>query len=273
MSGVVLAVLERPDEAARVLAAARRLADLTGSHRVNVLAIRLPPIETITADEVLTHEREARIRGEEQRRADALRASFAAWAGTAATAPIVSEWFDVEGRADQVVAERGQRADVLVLKRPLARSTGPERQAIHAALFATDRPVLVVPPAMPSAGFGRRVAIAWREDARTVKAVLAALRWLGGAERIFVLAGTRPGAAISGMPAIVDEHGVEAELHLLPISGQRAFGEVLLGKVRELGADLLVMGAFARHPIRSLILGGVTRYMLAHAEVPVFMRH
>jgi nucleotide-binding universal stress UspA family protein len=36
--------------------------------------------------------------------------------------------------------------------------------------------------------------------------------------------------------------------------------------------DLLVMGAFV-HPVRNLILGGVTRHVLAHAAIPVLMRH
>jgi len=47
----------------------------------------------------------------------------------------------------------------------------------------------------------------------------------------------------------------------------------LAGAARELACDVLVMGAFARHPVRSLVLGGVTRHVLAHADLPVFMRH
>jgi nucleotide-binding universal stress UspA family protein len=33
------------------------------------------------------------------------------------------------------------------------------------------------------------------------------------------------------------------------------------------------MGAYAHSPLRELILGGVTHYMLAYADQPVFMRH
>jgi nucleotide-binding universal stress UspA family protein len=36
---------------------------------------------------------------------------------------------------------------------------------------------------------------------------------------------------------------------------------------------MLVMGAYAHSPLRELILGGVTRYMLDHADLPVLMRH
>jgi nucleotide-binding universal stress UspA family protein len=43
--------------------------------------------------------------------------------------------------------------------------------------------------------------------------------------------------------------------------------------VHALGADMLVMGAYAHSPLREMIFGGVTRYMLDHADLPVLMRH
>jgi nucleotide-binding universal stress UspA family protein len=51
------------------------------------------------------------------------------------------------------------------------------------------------------------------------------------------------------------------------------FGKTLLDTAHRLSVDLLVMGAYAHSPLRELILGGVTNYMLAHADVPVLMRH
>jgi nucleotide-binding universal stress UspA family protein len=68
------------------------------------------------------------------------------------------------------------------------------------------------------------------------------------------------------------EHGVAAELHVLPI-GSTTFGETLLRKAHELGADMLVMGAYQHTPLREFLLGGVTRYMLNHADMPLLMRH
>ena len=59
MSGVILAVPDRPDVAPRVLAAAARLAEITSAGRINVLAIRTPPLSAIVvSEEVLTAERE-----------------------------------------------------------------------------------------------------------------------------------------------------------------------------------------------------------------------
>ena len=89
--------------------------------------------------------------------------------------------------------------------RPAPDRTTMRRRAhaFRAALFHTERPVLVVPESR-AATFGRRVAIAWRDDARTAKAIIPALRLLGSAEQVFLLAGVRKGAATrwsSGRPA------------------------------------------------------------------------
>jgi nucleotide-binding universal stress UspA family protein len=274
MPGVILTVVKRPAVAARTLAAAQNLAELSDAGRINVLAIRMPPIETILpSEEILTREQDARIRSLEQERIDQLRGIFDAWAPDAKERGIIPEWCDIEERADLAVAEWGRRADFVVLKRPWTVDPEPERQAIHGALFDTDRPVLIVPPEPLPGPFGRRVAIAWRDDKRTVRAVLAALRWLPRAERIFVLAGARETGIAPGLPEILTEHGIHANLHLLSIPAQGVFGEALLANAHELGADMLVMGAYVHQPVVRLILGGVTRYMLTHADLPVLMRH
>nr|WP_231647030.1 universal stress protein [Ralstonia syzygii] len=50
-------------------------------------------------------------------------------------------------------------------------------------------------------------------------------------------------------------------------------GELLLSRAADFNADLLVMGAYGRTRLRELILGGVTRTLLASMTVPVLMSH
>jgi nucleotide-binding universal stress UspA family protein len=130
--------------------------------------------------------------------------------------------------------------------------------------------VLLVPSGS-TAPFGQNVAIAWRDDRRAAKAKIPAIRLLGRAGEVHLLAGVRQGAAAPAIPAVLQDHGIDARLHVLPI-GPAPFGKALLEKLHEVGADMLVMGAYAHHPLREMILGGVTRYMLDHADVPVLMR-
>lgn len=74
------------------------------------------------------------------------------------------------------------------------------------------------------------------------------------------------------MPAVLTEHDIAAELHAVP-DGEGPVAEHILRTAHQLGADLLVMGAYAHGEWREAIFGGVTRYMLAHADLPLFMRH
>jgi nucleotide-binding universal stress UspA family protein len=272
MSDVILVVLERPEAAALLLHAAECLAVLTGGARVNLLAIRTPPgYAALTAEASLTGGVLEALVAEEDQRIAKLEATFDSWVAGIGEAPFTARWSSVEGLADPVLGTEGRRADFVVVARPARGDEEPTRRAFHAALFRTERPVLVVPPGRVAA-FGKRVAIAWRDDIRAAKAVLPALRCLGRAEQVHVLTGVRPGAAQPGLPQILIDHGIRAELHLLPI-GPGAFGQVLLEKAHELGADMLVMGAYAHSPLREALLGGVTRYMLAHADLPMLMRH
>lgn len=269
MPGMILTILDRPEAAPTLLGHAGCLADLLGSALVQALIIRRPPLATILpSEEVLTRQREDRVRAREQTRAVALTCAFHEWMRNA---EYTARLTDVEGDAGGIVAARGSAADFLVIGQSVPRQYDAGWQGIQTALFKTDRPVLVVPP-IASDRFGRRVALAWRDDNRTIRAVLAAMRCFGRIEHLFVLAGQKQGRPLPHMPDILVEHSVPAELHILPV-GPRSFGETLLMTAHECGADMLVMGAFVHTPIHRLILGGVTQYMLAHSDLPVLMRH
>jgi nucleotide-binding universal stress UspA family protein len=277
MSDVLLVVLVRPDRAAALLNAALRISDLVDCVRINVLGVRepnpMPPLSTEflidEADSILAE------RAREGERIAALKAAYDGWVSEAGERAAITRWVEAEGSAAAVVGERGSRADMVVASAP-TEEDHLLRQTFRAALFGTGRPVLMISanviPANATTTFGRCVAIAWRDDKQTARAVIPALRCLTTAEHVHVITGMRDRVERPVMPRILVEHGIRADLHVLP-TGTRPFGQTLLDKTHELGADLLVMGAYAHSPLRELILGGVTRYMLTHADLPILMRH
>lgn len=272
MSEVVLVVLTRPETASALLSAASRLAELANGARLNVLAIQEPvQIGPLAAEALIT---EADLVLQEQRqqrnRVLALKAEFERWAGDLDGSIPAPRWFEAEGSIASIVGERGSRADIVVANQP-SGDDRLEAQVFRAALFATDRPVLMVPPGA-NQDFGRRVAVAWRDDKPCARAVIPALRYIGGAEQIHVFMGVRNSAERPALPPALVEHGVRAEPHVVPL-GSESLGKALLNQLHALGLDLLVMGAYAHSPLRELILGGVTRYMIEHADIPVLMRH
>jgi nucleotide-binding universal stress UspA family protein len=273
MVDVIVAILGRRDTARGVLDAAYCLAGLAGQASVIALAVETPaPSSPFMAEALMAEMGDVQAAHERDLvRIAALKATFDTWAGDARDAGITVQWDAVPGPANQAIEQRGRRADAIVIARPMDDDDEATRHGFRAALFRTERPILVVPPG-PSARFGRSVAVAWRDDGRTVKALIPALRFLSGAEQFHLLAGVREATAHPSVPAALVDRGINASLHILPI-GAGVFGRMLLEKLHELGADMLVMGAYAHNPLREMVFGGVTKYVLDHADVPVLMRH
>ena len=55
--------------------------------------------------------------------------------------------------------------------------------------------------------------------------------------------------------------------------GLLAIEEVIENVAGEIGADLLVMGAFGHSRLREVLLGGVTRYFLKDSSIPLLLAH
>ena len=66
-------------------------------------------------------------------------------------------------------------------------------------------------------------------------------------------------------------HGIEAKI--AHASGSRTVAKDLLATSRELGADLMIMGAYGDSHERETIFGGNTQYVVDHAEMPVILVH
>jgi hypothetical protein len=276
MSEVFLVYLSKPETARKLLWAAEALAADIGHVRFEVMVVRVPPETTILpTEQVMSREDYERIRSEEAGRAEQLRKIYDPWAEGIAEAGQHSEWIDIEGLAAREMRQRGCRADVIILDRLPEPVNQVAKDVVNAALFDCHRPVLIVPPNLRTgqdATLGRYVAIAWKDDGRAIKAVIPAMRYFSSARDIAVLAGYRGSVESIALPAPLVEREVEGRL--CPITIVSApFGKLLLERAQGLGADVLVMGAYAHSPLREMLFGGVTRHVLHHAELPVLMRH
>jgi nucleotide-binding universal stress UspA family protein len=268
MGEVVVAVLNRTGDAEALLDAGARLLQITGGGRLKAWAVRMPPTEgLLPSEEVLTASREAAILAEQQDWAGQLRGVVDGWTGRGQHPGIQIDWLDIEGGATEVIVDHGRRADVIVVARPTGQDTPRMRDGLHAALFETDTPVLVIPPGFRGI-LGQIVAIAWKNEERAVKAVRACIPILRKARSVHIIRANHP----AEMPAVLEEHDIPAVLHTVP-DGAGTAAERILQAAHQIGADLLVMGAFTHGEWREMMFGGVTRTMLAEADLPLFMRH
>ncbi|MBV0910855.1 universal stress protein [Anianabacter salinae] len=178
-----------------------------------------------------------------------------------------------------IVAHHTRMADLVVLPKPYGDGRGPEHEAVvEAALFGGQVPVLFMPLNAPLPEDAHRVVIAWNESAEALSAIRAALPILKAADSVNIAIidppkhgpdRSDPGGALGEM---LSRHGVRAEVSVLARTMPR-ISDVLCRHVEDIGADLVVMGAYGHSRFREAILGGATRNMLQTATVPVLMAH
>lgn len=146
-------------------------------------------------------------------------------------------------------------------------------------ILGCGRPVLMVPYIGAPESPGRRIVVAWdagREAARTVN---DAMPLLAAADQVLVLIvnprrgprghGDEPGSDIATHLA---RHGVKVEVKVIT-QRDLTVADVILSRVADESADLVVMGAYGHARLREMVLGGTTREMFRAMTVPLFMSH
>lgn len=180
------------------------------------------------------------------------------------------------GAMGSLVGARARFSDLTVTMRPYGpEAPGDAEAVIEAALFDGGCPVLVLPghalPADPPA----KVLVAWNQSLESLAAARRALPFLQAASRVEIAivdprrdtGGSEPGAALA---QLLTRHGATVEIAVLARTADTT-SDQLNRRATEIGADLVVMGAYGHSRLREAILGGTTRNMLEKARVPVFM--
>jgi nucleotide-binding universal stress UspA family protein len=79
-----------------------------------------------------------------------------------------------------------------------------------------------------------------------------------------------PGADIA---AVITRHGIRVDVKDVEAGPHASVGDTLLSQAADLGADLLVMGAYGHARWQELVMGGATRTVLQSMTIPVLMSH
>ena len=176
------------------------------------------------------------------------------------------------GREEDVTAQQARLADLTVVSHPEMGMDSSSSDALHAVLFDSGRPALIAPRVAPAA-VGTRVCVAWNGTAESAAAVQAALPWLRKADAVRILSSSeyqRSGPTAAELAAYLALYDIHPDMACFKPK-DREVGAGMLAAAREWGADLLTMGAYSHSRLRQLILGGVTRHILEHCDLPVLM--
>lgn len=195
-------------------------------------------------------------------------------ASTHETAGMSASFCVREGPADVVIAEEARLSDLVVLPLPGASGHASLKQIIETTLLNGRSPVLLVPREKRDI-HGAKAVIGWDGGATAARAVAAAIPMLKAASSIEILSISTGGIETTEMDRLRDYlrlHGLSATEHGINPGGQ-TYGAALLDGAVRAEAGVLVLGAYGHSRWRELVLGGVTRHVLAEATLPIFMAH
>lgn len=147
-------------------------------------------------------------------------------------------------------------------------------EAFVQVLVETDKPVLRAAETVGK-DFAKSIAIGWDGKSAAAHAVSAALPLLRRAGTVEILSIQRPplrSEATEGVREYLSLHGIACTERLID-PGAKRIGDALLDAAVIGGADLLVMGGYGRCRLRESLIGGVTRHVISHASLSVFMVH
>ncbi len=185
---------------------------------------------------------------------------------------ITASYHEVTGRLAHCLEKALRFSDIVVF--PHSAQTEPDlHDGLVDVLTRGERPVLLSPAASPVA-VGSNIAVGWDGSMTAAHALTAALPFLRNAREVSLVAVSRKANDESEEEAkrFLALHGIDAAVRSVE-PNTRSIAEVLLETAVSCGCDLLVIGGYGHSHLRESIFGGVTKYVLSHATVPVFLAH
>jgi len=177
------------------------------------------------------------------------------------------------------LAMRSQCADLLILSQPNPAATDHRRLVaeLERVLLDSARPMLLLPHIRSAPVRAKRVMVAWDGSRQSVRAMTDALPLLRRADSVMLTHWRgakderRPPEQLACVRQWLAFQGVDAEpreeVTSLPV------GDALLNAACDVGADLIVMGAYGHARWTEKLFGGVSNTLLQSMTVPVLMAH
>ncbi len=146
----------------------------------------------------------------------------------------------------------------------------------EAVMFASGRPILLVPEVLPPSQF-QHVMIAWDGSRVAARAVTDARDFLKLAKTVSIAVVTDEKTLPETNPALkladyLDRHNINTTVALVQAQRQ-PIAQALQGHALEIGADMMVMGAFGHSRMRDFVVGGATTGILRDLKLPVLLSH
>lgn len=189
---------------------------------------------------------------------------------SAAADGATTDWQERKGRQSDIVGDFGRLFELLIVSRTERGGAGSWRESFEAALFESGRPVLVTGGPLPDT-LCETVAVIWNGSTETARAITVAMPLLALSKEVVVITvegGFVPGPSGEQVATWLRRAGLNAR-YVYAQPGQRGVGEAMLAESGNVGADLVIKGAYTQSRLRQMIFGGPTDHIVGNADLPV----
>lgn len=269
----ILSVLTSFASVPAALDAAELAAAALPGASIEALEVVVDPAHMMASSEEVSIQQLREMKeGTAEQRARATRAAFDAWKQSRGPKAAPVAWRSVTGAETPVVVEEAAGDIALVVMAHDANMDATD--ALHAAIFSTRKPVLLVPTGWRPGGRTHfaHIAVGLIDDDTMRRAIMAAEPWLRAAERISALNIQRAGVADADLAAMWPIASIRPEFATVVLSHE-TIGTRLVQEADRRGADLLVAGAYGRMELMEWLFGGTTRELLQVADLPLLLAH
>lgn len=173
--------------------------------------------------------------------------------------------------------EAARHFDMSVVMQPDPDSNTGNDLFLESALFASGRPVVVVPYIQKEPVRLDHILCCWDGSKTAARAIGDALPLLAMAKTVELLIATSHGEGRheevgAEMAAHLARHGLKVTLQRISATDIEV-GDAILSYAADRAADFIVMGGYGHSRWREFLLGGATRQIVSSMTVPTLMSH
>lgn len=175
-----------------------------------------------------------------------------------------------EGYRSKLIEEHSKFCDLVIVSSP---DEGRLTATFETTVTKSGKPALMFPRKMTKFSTDN-IIIGWNNSAEVSRAVTEAIPILQKAKKVHIITTkefTHNVKQIEKLLSYLEVHDIKASYEIVKTT--KIPGEALLKNAKGGNFDLIIAGAFGHRGLRELMLGGTTKYILEHSDIPIFMAH
>lgn len=187
-------------------------------------------------------------------------------------------WLSLEKHVHKIIYNYAFMCDAVILSQHTFNS--PENKLrmdlFDEIIIKTGCQGILVPTKGNIKNAEKHVVIAWYNAKETARALKHSLALLQTAKKVTLLKVSKhkktDNSSLLRAKRFLEQHSVKVQVKHITTDDPYV-GKVILKEATKLKASSIVMGLYSKRIIREIFFGSISRYIVSHTKVPLFVSH